>query len=207
MVTMKKVFLILAYTILHSSLGQGQTTVYFSPDQKPTTQLLELIKTCKRQLYAAIYMFTDQRIAKAVIDAKSRGVDVQVIVDQISFEGSYGKAEFLKNNNISTWVFFPPVAKKRSFYNSSLMHNKFAVIDDKVVTGSFNWTVAADRKNRENMVVITNEPQIVALFTKEFHKIKTECIYYSAHNRSVNSQPFFNRIRKAVSYIKNYLHF
>jgi len=49
-----------------------------------------------------------------------------------------------------------------------LMHNKFAVIDDQVVlTGSFNWTITAERKNAENLLVIT-DPDLAQKYTKQF---------------------------------------
>ena len=39
-----------------------------------------------------------------------------------------------------------------------LMHDKFAVIDDQVVlTGSFNWTATAEKKNSENLLVLTDK--------------------------------------------------
>ena len=42
-----------------------------------------------------------------------------------------------------------------------LMHNKFAIIDGKVLmTGSFNWTSTAEEKNEENLLIITDEQTI-----------------------------------------------
>ena len=38
------------------------------------------------------------------------------------------------------------------------MHNKFAIIDGKLlINGSFNWTYQATKKNFENVVVTNNE--------------------------------------------------
>ena len=49
-----------------------------------------------------------------------------------------------------------------------LMHNKFVVIDDHVVlTGSFNWTISADKKNAENLLSITDK-DIAQKYAKQF---------------------------------------
>ncbi len=51
------------------------------------------------------------------------------------------------------------------------MHNKFGVIDNKIVfTGSFNWTYTASKHNQENLLVTTNS-SIVQQFSEEFEKL------------------------------------
>ena len=49
-----------------------------------------------------------------------------------------------------------------------LMHNKFVVIDGRVclITGSYNWTRAAEEKNDENMLIIRNERTVQMLGEK-----------------------------------------
>ena len=54
------------------------------------------------------------------------------------------------------------------------MHNKFAVIDNKVlITGSFNWTSQAVNANQENIAVIENS-HLVKLYNQEFEKLWSE---------------------------------
>jgi len=54
------------------------------------------------------------------------------------------------------------------------MHHKFAVFDNSyVLTGSFNWTRAATKENREN-IVITNHSGLVVQFKNEFDKLWNE---------------------------------
>ena len=55
--------------------------------------------------------------------------------------------------------------------NRSIMHNKFAVFDGKMVeTGSFNWTTSADRYNFENALFIS-DPAVAARYESEFERI------------------------------------
>jgi phospholipase D len=41
---------------------------------------------------------------------------------------------------------------------SGITHNKVIIIDEqKVITGSFNFTNAADKRNAENVIIINNK--------------------------------------------------
>jgi hypothetical protein len=49
------------------------------------------------------------------------------------------------------------------------MHNKFCIIDNQVlVNGSYNWTYYAESKNRENVLIIKDEKDVVKAFETEF---------------------------------------
>lgn len=51
------------------------------------------------------------------------------------------------------------------------MHNKFVVVDDTfLITGSFNWTVAAVRNNQENLLVV-DHPFYITEYNNEFEKL------------------------------------
>ncbi|VXB18038.1 phospholipase D-like domain-containing protein [Pseudomonas sp. 8O] len=64
------------------------------------------------------------------------------------------------------------------FYNS-LMHNKFCVVDNRVViTGSFNWSQRA-YSHFENIVFIENDFKLVKSFLHEFEDLKN---YYDDYN-------------------------
>lgn len=153
----------------------GHATVFFSPDDKPTSHLVAAINGSKTRLYSAIYMFTDKNIAQAVINAKKRGVKVQVVTDRSSYDSEYGKIKLLKDNGIDIFIFDPQVGNRRS---KPIMHNKFAVIDNDVLTGSFNWTIAANKMNQENLVWIKNEPHTCQRYCDQFEKLKRRCVYH-----------------------------
>lgn len=160
---------LLFFTSLHLSI-YTETHVLFSPDDKPTTHLIEKIKNATTRIHAAIYMLTDKNIAAALIQAKKRDVDVQVITDFSSVKSEYGKVVLLKESDITTFVYKIP---ERSRF-TPLMHNKFAIIDNIVWTGSFNWTVSANRQNQEN-VIYTDEAAVVEKYVKQFEILKSRC--------------------------------
>lgn len=84
-------------------------------------------------------------IRNALIDAHNRGVDVKVVMEKDNVNGIGSEYYNLKAAGVS--------AKWDS--NSALMHDKFMVVDGKVLlTGSFNWSTSAVDSNNENLVVI-----------------------------------------------------
>jgi phosphatidylserine/phosphatidylglycerophosphate/cardiolipin synthase-like enzyme len=165
-------FFLLTTSFSHQPL-LGRVSVYFAPDDQPRRHLIGYIKRAKKQIYAAVYMLTDKKIVDALIEAKKRNVDVQIITDITSVDSEYGKAKMLAKNKVKTYV-FKTKTPATSFRRNPLMHNKFAVIDKNVWTGSFNWTVSANTKNQEN-VICTNAKSVREKFLAYFKKLKKRC--------------------------------
>jgi phosphatidylserine/phosphatidylglycerophosphate/cardiolipin synthase-like enzyme len=123
--------------------------------------LAGLIDSARYRIHVAIFSFTSDVLAEALIRAHMRGVEVLVVIelDQASVRGSeYGR---LKASGVDV----------RIDGNPYLMHHKFMVIDDRsVVTGSYNWSAAAEDRNDENLVVIVSE-DINHSYESEFQRI------------------------------------
>lgn len=152
--------------------------VLFSPQDRPATKLIQLIREAKSSIHCAVYMFTNAQIAKALLQAAQRGVEIKLIVDKSTVESDYGKALMLKQGGadvvvynplkISTSLVAPLRFGNKPFSDMPLMHNKFAIFDKKIVfTGSFNWTVSANTRNQENVVVI-DEPEVAKSYEAHF---------------------------------------
>lgn len=155
--------------------------VFFSPDDSPTKRLIELINSTQKRIYAAVYMLTDKQIAEALVKAKNRGVRVKVIVDKASADYEYGKAKLLRDSGIEMYV-FAAESKNKKF--GALMHNKFAILDDKLWTGSFNWTKNANQQNQENVILTTNK-KVCKRFEEHFEVLKKRCqAYKSSYKKS-----------------------
>jgi phosphatidylserine/phosphatidylglycerophosphate/cardiolipin synthase-like enzyme len=192
----KTKLLLINIIFIFSSNATGRSFVLFSPSGKIASNLIKQLKNSKHRIYGAVYMLTDKRIATALIAAKERNVDVQIVTDQITATSQFGKCKPLAEALIPVFVFSPTEKKTKKNYEDenkdlekaafwctdSIMHNKFAIIDDQVVTGSFNWTVAADAKNRENLL-ITNDEEVVEQFLEEFEKLKKESTLYGINHK------------------------
>ena len=135
-------------------------TAYFCPEDECAAHLIALIDSANTSVHAAVYSFTLDPVADALIRAKERGVDVKVVVekDQLS---EYSEYERLKGAGVEVRVDSNPAS----------MHNKFAVIDGRiVVTGSFNWSRNADQRNDENMLGVRSG-SLAFDYEKEFQEI------------------------------------
>src|SRR5437016_5560408 len=83
------------------------TEIFFAPDDKPTVRLIQELQNAKKKIYVAVYMITALPIAKELVAAKQRGVDVQVITDVASADSPSGKVHFLCAAGIPVRVFMP----------------------------------------------------------------------------------------------------
>lgn len=80
--------------------------------------------------------------------AKKRGVNVQVILDKSQKTQRYSSYTFFHNQNIPVYI----------DSSHAIAHNKIIIIDRQIViTGSFNFTKAAEEKNAENLLIIRSK--------------------------------------------------
>jgi phosphatidylserine/phosphatidylglycerophosphate/cardiolipin synthase-like enzyme len=119
--------------------------VRFSPKGGCTEAVVEEIDAARTSILVQAYSFTSAPIAKALVDAHKRGVDVQVILDKSQRTEKYSSADFVQHADIPTFI----------DAQHAIAHNKIMIIDGRtVVTGSFNFTNAAEEHNAENLLVI-----------------------------------------------------
>ncbi|MBU2777391.1 DUF1669 domain-containing protein, partial [Acidithiobacillus sp. CV18-2] len=98
-------------------------------------------------------------IAKAALAAQKRGVEVRVLLDKSQRTQKYSEADFFANQGINT----------RIDDQHAIAHNKVMVIDDAtVITGSFNFTKAAEQANAENLLVLRGNAALNALYAQNF---------------------------------------
>ena len=122
--------------------------IYFSPRGGCTDAIINAIEQAKTEILVQAYSFTSAPIAKALVNAYKKGINVQVILDKSQRSEKYTSATFLTNAGIPTYI----------DDRHAIAHNKIMVIDkETVITGSFNFTKAAEEKNAENLLIITSK--------------------------------------------------
>ncbi len=130
------------------ALNNTPTQVYFSPRGGCTEAIIREIDRAKAEILVQAYSFTSQPIAKALLSAHKRGVKVEAILDKSQRSKRYTSASFLANVGIPTFI--DP--------GHAIAHNKIMIIARSlVITGSFNFTKAAEEKNAENVLVIRSK--------------------------------------------------
>jgi len=149
--------LLLSFTFLATA---ADIQVYFSPDGGCTEAIVRELGIAKSTVLVQAYSFTSAPIAKALVEAEKRGVKIQVILDKSERREKYTEADFLLHAGVPTWI----DAKH------AIAHNKIMVIDSHMVlTGSFNFTKAAEVNNAENLLVI-DDAALAKKYTDNFQK-------------------------------------
>jgi phosphatidylserine/phosphatidylglycerophosphate/cardiolipin synthase-like enzyme len=119
--------------------------VYFSPRGGCTDAIVKEIGKAKSEILVQAYSFTSKPIAKALIEAKKAGVHVEIILDKSNRSARYSAADFTAHMGIPTYI----------DAQHAIAHNKIMVIDrETVITGSFNFTKAAEEHNAENLLIL-----------------------------------------------------
>ena len=130
------------------TLQNTPVQVYFSPRGGAQDALVATIGQSKDSIFVQAYSFTSAPIAKALVDAAKRGVKIEAILDKSQRSERYTGATFLRNEGIPVYI----------DDKHAIAHNKVMILDGAiVVTGSFNFTKAAEEKNAENLLIIHNK--------------------------------------------------
>jgi phosphatidylserine/phosphatidylglycerophosphate/cardiolipin synthase-like enzyme len=155
-----------------SSVPQG-VQVYFSPHGGATEAVVNALEHATNSVLVQAYSFTSAPIAKAIVEANRRGVRVHVILDGSQRSEKYSEADFLQNSEIPTLI----------DAQHAIAHNKIIIVDDYLIlTGSFNFTKAAEERNAENLLVI-NDPSLAKRYLENWRA-------HEAH-----SQPYAREVR------------
>jgi len=137
---------------------------YLMPEDKKRAlhDLIQQIDLAKKRIFISIFTFTHPELLKAVISAKERGVKVDVAIDAYNAAGSSQKViSSLEKAKVPIY----------SHHQWQLFHNKWAVIDDVLVTGSANWTIAGFTKNKECFIILSPLTEEQKKFFRSIKKI------------------------------------
>jgi phosphatidylserine/phosphatidylglycerophosphate/cardiolipin synthase-like enzyme len=157
-------------------LADPKIEVYFSPKGGCTEAVVDALSKAKSNVLVQAYSFTSPAIAKALTDAHRRGVKVEVVLDKSNRTDRYSAATFMQNNGIQTFI----------DDRHAIAHNKIIIIDAKtVLTGSFNFTKAAEESNAENLLVIDD----VALAAKYMQNWQTHLAHSKPYERQEKATP------------------
>jgi phosphatidylserine/phosphatidylglycerophosphate/cardiolipin synthase-like enzyme len=137
----------------------GSIEVAFSPRHGATAVIIKAISEARKSILVSAYNFTSKEIAQALLLAKKRNVDIKLILDKSQMSQRYSSSTFFANRGFDL----------RIDVKHAIFHNKVMIIDDvTVITGSFNFTKAAEEKNAENVLVIRNNPPLAKLYKENW---------------------------------------
>lgn len=161
----------------HHSAGQeswaesARIDVLFSPNGGCTDRIVEEIGNAEKRVLVQCFYFTSKLIADAIVAAKQRGVDCVVIADKSQEKMTYGRLPVLRSAGV----------KVMTDDKHATANNKIILIDSTtIITGSLNYTKAAEERNAENMLVIKGHSDL-------FEKYLVNFKHHKAHSRKYKS--------------------
>lgn len=142
----------------------------FSPKGRCSNHIVREINSAQREILVAVFAFTSDELAWALVKANRRGVKVRVVLDEGFDQGNgYSKGSFLDQQGLSVRRVS---GLSKGGKESGSMHQKFAVMDQRVVlTGSYNWTASAENSNDENLLLFRDAGPLAEEYRKEFFRL------------------------------------
>jgi len=151
------------------SLAPGATVeVLFSPGDAIDVRIADAIDAARAEVLVQAYAFTNSRIARALTAAHGRGVVIAIVADRgQALELPRSVVGRLARDGIAVWL----------DARAGAAHNKVVIIDGEtpqavVVTGSFNFTAAAQSRNAENVLVISGDPPLASAYRANFLRLR-----------------------------------
>ncbi len=133
-------------------------SVCFTPGNNCTQMIVEAIDRAQHSIYVQAYSFTAQPIMHALIRTKTRGIQINILLDKSNLHGKYSMIKTLAAYHIPYLIDQKP----------AIAHNKVMIIDETcVITGSFNFTHHAQNRNAENALMIVDK-QLAAYYLHNF---------------------------------------
>ncbi len=146
--------------------------VCFTPSENCAGQVVELLNGAQREILVQAYSFTSVPIAKGLTGAHRRGVAVTVILDKSQSTEQDSLSDFLAHAGIPTYI-DPQHARA---------HSKVILIDDEtLITSSFDFTRAAQRRNAENVLVLAGDRRLLQRYRENFDTHRGHSERYTGH--------------------------
>jgi len=158
---------------LHAA--QGTVEVLFSPHDDAQAAMLRVLRAARHSVHVQAFLFTSRTLAAALIEARARGVSVEVLADrEQTLHGANSQIPLLAEAGI-------PVALEVRY---AAAHNKIMLVDaaqagGAVITGSYNFTYSARTRNAENVVILRGNPPVLRAYLDNWKRHRAEALPYA----------------------------
>ncbi len=139
---------------------------HFSPKGGCQEAVLRELRSARREILVQAYSFTADKITFALVDAKKRGVHVEVLLDKSNEVERYSDLHIFLEQGLHPLI----------DAHHAIAHNKVIIIDQRVlITGSYNFTNQAEYENAENLLIIKGHRDLVTQYRQNFLAHKGHC--------------------------------
>ena len=124
-------------------------------------EILAELDKAQNTIKVAVYWFTNHDLFNKLQQKLNEGVHVELIIHNDYINNRDSGLPFQKLIDLGGKFYFSD--------DDNPMHNKFCIVDSQVlINGSYNWTYYAESKNRENILIIKEEKEVIEAFENEF---------------------------------------
>ncbi len=172
-------------------VGTTKVLVQFSPTSaqggwlnSSNGSIGKLLATSHQQVDLALFVFSEPTLGSILQAQSQRGVKVRGLIDRQFAYRDYSSA--LPLMGVDPTNLCQPASPGvqpldtigvPALPTGDLLHHKFAVIDRQtVITGSHNWSNAANYHNDETLLLIEDNPIVAAHFDREFDRLYQHAI-------------------------------
>lgn len=146
----------------------GPLSVYMSPTDGVRYRIRDIVKTAEKEIYFAMFTFTDSMIRDVMIEKHEKGLKVEGVFDSLAATSQYSVYKAMLKAGIDV----------RREKTKGLMHHRYIVIDpgttnEVVIAGSHNLTLSATRRNDENTIVYRGFSAMTKAFLDEFKFVQS----------------------------------
>lgn len=146
----------------------GRECAYYHgwPNEKPCAlaEVLRTLSKAEKVIYLCMYSFTNKNLSDFLkFLKKNKNIRVHILTDR-------QRQQPQENDQIPDLEGAGFHVRYNPEHNKFLMHNKFCIVDKRVmISGSANWTHAAFKNNDEMMIWIEN-PRIIEEVSRKFER-------------------------------------
>ncbi len=152
-------------TVHTFQIGGRKIESFFSPSDATESKIIDQVKEMNHSIYFATLTFTSDGISNSIKNSHLYSTkDIRGIIDNVEDMGG----EYNNFKNYTNEVF--------DYNLDATLHHKYGIIDASfgssdpvVITGSHNWSKAANEINDENTLII-HDLYIANQFMQEFKK-------------------------------------
>ncbi|MES2933420.1 MAG: phospholipase D family protein [Pseudomonadota bacterium] len=154
--------------------AKGTLQAVFSPWDDVEHVIVDVIDGAKQQILVQAYLLTGKKISSALIAAHRRGIEVWILADaEQDLRNSSSKISSLADAGIKVWV----ETKYKNAHNKIILTDVQSV-DATVITGSYNFTWAAQQKNAENILIIRKNLELAAQYAANWQRHRADASPY-----------------------------
>lgn len=154
----------------------GTVELAFTPWDDAEGAILRVLSQAHQSVHVQAYLFTSRTLAQALIEARRRGLQVEVLADrEMLLKGERSQIPRLAEAGIPVWL----------EHRYAVAHNKVMLVDalgatPVVLTGSYNFTWSAQARNAENLLILRDHPALTRAYYDNWQRHRGDAVAYGA---------------------------